>query len=171
MYALILSLVVSAEPAQVAAAKAALGPFKKSLKETLVTALATSPEAAIDVCSKEAPVLAARASTEAIIVGRSAWKLRNPKNAPSKWVDGAMDVLSKGKPGVAASHTVQLDGGRVGYAEPIWVQAECLVCHGEHVAPVLEKKLDAAYPKDAARGFKLGDFRGVFWAEVAQTKR
>ncbi|MBE2253429.1 MAG: DUF3365 domain-containing protein [Myxococcus sp.] len=177
MNALILSLVLGADPSVAAPAvapvdpvavkaRAALGPFKKSLKEALTTAMAKSPEAAVDVCSRDAPALAARHSSAEVTLGRSAFKLRNPKNAPADWVKGAMEALAKEKSGSEASKVVPLEGGRVGYAEAIWVGAPCLVCHGEAVAPGLDAKLKAAYPQDAARGFKLGDFRGVFWAEL-----
>ncbi len=153
-------------PPAVEQAKAALGPFKKTLKETLLKALETSPESAIDVCRKRAPELAATASTPTVTVGRSALKLRNSGNAPRAWVQQVMAELAKEKSGSEASRTVRLPDGTVGYAEAIWTGAPCLVCHGKTVAPGLEAKLKAAYPTDAARGFSEGDFRGVFWAEV-----
>jgi hypothetical protein len=38
--------------------------------------------------------------------------------------------------------------------------------HGKTVAPALEARLKAKYPNELARGYALGEFRGVFWAEV-----
>ncbi len=61
---------------------------------------------------------------------------------------------------------MKLPGGGTGYAEPIWTGALCVTCHGANLAPAVEEKLKDAYPKDAARGFELNSFRGVFWAEV-----
>ncbi len=61
---------------------------------------------------------------------------------------------------------MRLPTGGYGYAEPIWVQAPCLQCHGEHVAPSVDAAIRARYPADVARGFREGDFRGVFFAEV-----
>ena len=58
MNALVLSLMLAASPTPVEQAKSAVHPFKRALKETLLKALETSPEAAIDVCSKRAPELA-----------------------------------------------------------------------------------------------------------------
>jgi hypothetical protein len=147
-------------------AKVALRPFKKHLKETLTTAMKTSPMAAIDVCARQAPDMAQAASKGGVTVGRSAFKLRNEGNAPKPWLEAAMKELSTAKPGSEASKAVALPGGRVGYAEAIWVQAPCLVCHGEAIAKPVEEELAKRYPKDRARGFKEGDFRGVFWAEV-----
>jgi hypothetical protein len=160
----LVSLLLTATPAD--DARAALAPFKKTLKETLLKALEKSPEAAVEVCSVRAPELARAASTPTVTVGRSAFKLRNPKNAPPPWLPPLMEQLAKEKSGAEVSRTVTLPDGRVGYAEPIWMGAPCLVCHGKALAPTLDAKLKAAYPQDAARGFELGELRGVFWAEV-----
>lgn len=165
MSALLLAVVLSGVPAD--EARAVVAPFKKTLKETLFKALEKSPEAAIEVCSVRAPELAREASTPTVTVGRSAFKLRNPKNAPPAWLGAVMTELSKEKSGTETSRTVTLPDGRVGYAEPIWMAAPCLVCHGKTIAPALDATLTARYPKDAARGFELGEFRGVFWAEVS----
>lgn len=152
--------------AQVERARKAVGPFKKELKETLMAAMKESPVKAIDVCAKEAPRMAADASKGGVTVGRSAFKLRNPGNAPKPWVQAAMEDLAKATPGSDASKAVRLPGGRTGYAEAIWVQAPCLVCHGAALAPAVDEALEARYPDDVARGYTEGDFRGVFWAEV-----
>ena len=40
--------------------------------------------------------------------------------------------------------------------------AMCLTCHGSDLASDVEGKLDELYPKDAARGFSVGDLRGAF---------
>lgn len=165
-------LVVSlfaADPAvdpSVERARTAVNPFKGALKDALMKALETSPEAAIEVCTKRAPELAKEASKDGVTVGRSAFKLRNEANAPKPWVTDAMKELSKEKSNTPAFRVVKLKDGRVGYAEAIWTGAMCLACHGEKIAKPVEDKLKAAYPKDAARGFKEGDFRGVFWAEL-----
>ena len=56
----------------------------------------------------------------------------------------------------------------MGYAEPIIVQPMCLACHGESLAPEIAAKISEAYPDDQATGFKVGDFRGVFWVEFPE---
>jgi hypothetical protein len=38
----------------------------------------------------------------------------------------------------------------------------CLECHGANLAPEVAARLDALYPEDRARGFKIGDIRGAF---------
>lgn len=158
-----------AQPSEAAIAeraRAAIAPFKSSLKDALTKAMAESPESAIGVCSEKAPELAKTHSKDGVVVGRSAHKLRNAANAPRPWLAPVMDRLSKAPSGSSASEVVKLDEGRYGYAEAIWMQAPCLACHGESIAPGVAQKLDAKYPHDAARGFKEGEFRGVFFAEL-----
>jgi hypothetical protein len=149
-----------------ARAQAALSPFKAALKDALTKAVAESPEAAIEVCSKRAPELARAASRDGVVVGRSALKLRNPTNAPRAWLGPVMDELSRAPSDSAAHRVVSLPDGRRGYAEAIWVGPMCLLCHGQSVAPAIEDRIRERYPADAARGFRMGDFRGVFWAEL-----
>ena len=164
MNALLLAAALTAAPAD--EAKAALAPFKKSLLETLLNAVKTSPEAAIEVCAVRAPLLAKEASGPRVTVGRSALKLRNVKNAPPAWLVPVMSELAKEKPGTQTSRTVALPGGATGYAEPIWTGAVCLTCHGKNLSPAVDAALKKRYPADTARGFEEGEFRGVFWAEV-----
>ena len=155
-----------ADAVVVAKAKAALQPFQGALKEALTSALAVSPESAIEVCANRAPELARAASKGGIVLGRSAIKLRQPTNRPEPWLAKAMAELAAAPSRSDAYRVVPLDGGRRGYAEAIWVGAPCLVCHGESLSPSVDEKLRARYPDDGARGFRLGDFRGVFWAEL-----
>lgn len=150
----------------IARAQAAIAPFKATLKKELLAGLATSPVAAIDVCAEKAPRLARDASKDGVRVGRSSAKLRNPDNAPAAWLAPVMAELARAPSGTPASKVVDLGGGRRGYAEAIWTDGPCVLCHGASVAPDVEKALAARYPADAARGFEVGDFRGVFWAEL-----
>ncbi len=158
---------VEPDAAVSARARAALLPFKKELKETLTKSLEKSPEAAIEVCAKKAPELAKAHSKEGVVVGRAALKLRNTANAAPAWLVPVMEELAKLPPNTEGAKVVALADGRRGYAEPIWTAEQCVLCHGAAVPAPIDAKLKAAYPKDAARGFKPGDFRGVFWAEVA----
>ena len=38
----------------------------------------------------------------------------------------------------------------------------CLACHGTKIDPVVAAKLTELYPRDQARGYKVGDIRGAF---------
>lgn len=146
-------------------AKAALGPFKTTLKAELTGALADSPERAVAVCAARAPELARAASRDGVVVGRSSEKLRNPANAARPWLVPVMTELAK-DPSDTASRVVRLPGGRRGYAEAIRVAPQCVLCHGKNLSPNLAAAIDARYPTDRARGFEVGDFRGVFWVEL-----
>jgi hypothetical protein len=146
---------------------AALAPFKQRLLATLRAALERGPEAAIDACRVEAPRLAAEASGSGVRVGRTSHRLRNPRNAPEPWMQPLLDAYLAGAS--LEPQAVGIGPGRVGYVEPILVQPLCLVCHGETLAPEVAARLDALYPEDRARGFRAGDFRGLFWAELLET--
>jgi hypothetical protein len=152
--------------ASVRAAQSALAPFRTSLKTALIKGMAESPEAAIEACVAIAPALASANASPGVTVGRSASKLRNQANAPRPWLVPVMERLAKAPTGTDAHELVALADGRQGYAEAIWTTPMCLTCHGDAISPSIAAKLEARYPKDNARGFHAGEFRGVFWAEL-----
>jgi hypothetical protein len=152
-------------------ARAVLGPFKASLKATLTSALAQGPVAAIEACAVSAPGLAAAAAHDGVTVGRSAVKLRNPVNAPPAWVVAPMAELAAAPPKEGDHRVVALPDGGTGYVETILVGEPCVKCHGAEaaVSPEVRGLLKQRYPADQATGFAQGQFRGVFWAQVAPT--
>lgn len=149
-------------------ARAAVGAFKVALKRELVAALAKSPVHAIEVCEKRAPELAREHGGDGLVLGRSSKGVRNPANAAKPWLAPVLDELEKAASGSAVHRLVPLEGERVAYVEPLWTGQECLLCHGESLAPDVVAALAARYPKDAARGFKQGQLRGVVYAELAK---
>jgi hypothetical protein len=152
------------DDASVAKAAAALAPFKSEMKAALMDGLSSGPEQAITVCSEKAPALAAELSRDGVELGRTSHKLRNPENAPPDWVKPLLADYAGGDD--ALYRAVDLGDGRIGYVEPIYVQAPCLMCHGETIAPVLAGRIAQHYPDDRATGFDDGDFRGLFWVTV-----
>lgn len=144
---------------------AAIAPFKQRMQEALAAALPKGAQTAIEVCRVQAPKIARELSTGGVRVGRTSHKLRNPANAPAPWMQPLLEAYLA-DPALREPRAVDLGGGRAGYVEPIFVQPPCLVCHGEAIAPELAARIDALYPEDQARGFGLGDFRGLFWAEL-----
>jgi hypothetical protein len=140
-----------------------LMPFKTNLKSALVEGMQTGPVEAITVCSMQAPSIVAALSVDGVVMGRSSHKLRNPDNAPPRWLAGHLDSFAAGNR--QGPLVLRLDGGRYGYAEPIATQAMCLLCHGEKLAPDIATRISEAYPQDKATGFREGDIRGVFWVE------
>ena len=153
--------------------QAALKPLKQGLMKALQEALAAGPpEGAITVCRDQAPAIAAAASKDGVTVGRTSDKLRNPANAPRPWLAPLLAEYAGKKQGEApAQRVVALEDGRFGYAEPIFTAPLCATCHGTSVGSDVGAKLAELYPGDQARGYAEGDFRGLFWAEVAPATR
>jgi hypothetical protein len=144
-----------------------LQPFKTELKNALVEGLKEGPENAIDVCRVLAPQIAERAGSSSIRIGRTSHRLRNPENAPRAWMRPLLNEYAA-NPESTEPRVVSLEGGGVGYVEPILVQPVCLSCHGGEISPSVAARLDAHYPEDMARGFDKGDFRGLFWVEFTE---
>ncbi|MDY6943534.1 MAG: DUF3365 domain-containing protein [Pseudomonadota bacterium] len=144
-----------------------LAPFKKRLMGALIKGLEDGPEAAVEVCQLVAPEIAAELSTAGVELGRTSHKLRNPRNAPQAWVQPLLDDYVA-TPGKTEPEVVRLDSGAVGYVEPIFVQPMCLACHGRALSPGVAARIDGHYPQDQARGFEVGDFRGLFWVEFTE---
>ena len=139
-----------------------LAPFKAELKNALMAGMKEGPATAIEVCSDDAPGIAAKLSVDGVLMGRSSHKLRNPDNAAPDWLAPIIDAYASGDDELAPV-VVDLDDGRHGYAEPIRVQPLCLTCHGKTVHADVAERIEALYPDDEATGFSEGDFRGVFW--------
>lgn len=144
---------------------AAIAPFRAQLQAALQEGLAGGVENAIAVCRDRAPALAVEAAAPGVALGRTSHRLRNPANAPRAWVDPLL-ARAVAEAASARPAVVRLADGRVGYVEPIFVQPPCLACHGETIAPPIAARLRALYPEDRAVGFRAGDFRGLFWAEL-----
>lgn len=152
------------EPSRVERARAALAPLKSRLMAALTEALGEGPGAAVAACRVEAPRIAAELSGDGLRVGRTSHRLRNPANAPAPWM---RPLLQRYVEGEDAPHlTVELDGGALGYAEPIRTQPLCLDCHGTELPEPVRTQLAELYPQDRATGFAEGELRGLFWAVV-----
>jgi hypothetical protein len=144
---------------------ATLKPFKVQLKNALQVGLAEAPDAAIEICQMRAPRIAAESSSSTLRVGRTSHKLRNPANAPAAWMKPLLNQYLA-NPSLRDPMVVALDGGGVGYVEPIFVQSMCLVCHGEELADPVRTRLGELYPEDQATGFRVDELRGLFWVEL-----
>lgn len=169
----ILSLVVAlASPAAFAESEEnmVLKRFKsygKQLKSELVLGMKKGPKNAIDVCKKQAPKVAAKVSTDKVKVGRVSHKPRNPDNKARTWMAGSIQEYLSGKKPKGLTK-VKIDDSKVGYIMPIKTGPLCLTCHGDNVAADLRKDILKRYPSDKALGFKAGEIRGFFFAEVSK---
>jgi hypothetical protein len=142
-----------------------LVPFKTELKAALQAGMARGPVEALETCHIEAPRIASENSSDSVEIGRTSHRLRNPENAPRPWVEPILAAYLA-DPETLEPRAIRLTEDRMGYVEPIRIQAVCLTCHGESLAPAVAKEIRRLYPSDRATGFELGDFRGVFWAEM-----
>jgi hypothetical protein len=156
--------VMAVDDAAVSRGAELLSPFKSSLKQALLAGLEEGPENAISVCKEQAPAIANELSTDDVKVGRTSHRLRNPKNMSPGWVTAVLEkYLSEDSD--REPIVVPLADSRLGYVEPIVIQPLCLACHGEALASGVASRIKEDYPHDEATGFKVGDLRGVFWAE------
>jgi uncharacterized protein DUF3365 len=126
------------------------------------------PALAIKSCHLDAAGAASRAAREqGIAAGMTSDRLRNPTNAPRAW---AVSIVkrSAGQPAAAVDgYAVDL-GDRIGVLRPIVHGPMCTACHGpaDKLNRQVQAELKDRYPVDRATGFKDGELRGFYWAEV-----
>jgi len=127
----------NSKPQQIA--MAAKDELFKQLSTRLIEAMSNGgPAAAIEVCSREAPNIAAAVGKEnGVAIGRTSFKLRNPNNAPPEWTTSLIEKRSE------HAEFVSLPDGGTGALLPIKLKTQCLACHGptEQIADDLKTKL------------------------------
>jgi hypothetical protein len=126
---------------------------------------AQGPVAAIAVCKSEASEIAKSVGQqEGVKIGRTALKLRNPKNQPPSWSESLIAAATD------QPTFLTLDDGRGAALLPIKLKALCLLCHGpaDQIMPEIKDQLATHYPDDQATGFEEGDLRGWFWVETIE---
>jgi hypothetical protein len=152
-------------------ARALAKEFMTSLKGELEAAIAEGgPVNAIAVCRGAAPGIAGEiSSTSGWAVGRTAMKVRNPRNAPSVRERAVlMKFMARAEKGEdltkMESAAVIEEGDRryLHYMKAIPTGGVCLTCHGSDLGPELEEAIQESYPADAATGFEAGELRGAF---------
>lgn len=132
---------------------------------------AGGPPGAVGVCRDRAPAIAQDVARETgVRIGRTSLRVRNPANAPDAWereVLEAFEARRAGGEAWSAMEARQVNGAELRWMRPIPTGALCVSCHGgAEVSPATEAALAAAYPRDAARGYAMGDLRGAFTARV-----
>ena len=155
----------AAEPvpeAEVERARETLLPFQQELLAELMVGLEDGPEHAIAVCRVRAGEIAAELAVGGVEMGRTSHRVRNSANAPRPWMEPLLaEYLDS--PEDRTPRAVRLEGGRFGYVAPIHMRAQCMSCHGPAVKESLMEEIRALYPDDQATGFRVDDFRGLFW--------
>jgi len=141
--------------------------FQGELSGRLSEAMAAGgPVHAIEVCSRDAPAIASRLSSESgASVARVALAARNADNAADAWERGILEEftadIQAGHQEAAVRFDVAADGS-ARYMKAIIMQPQCLACHGAVLAPEVESAVLQRYPADQATGFSVGDLRGAF---------
>jgi hypothetical protein len=145
--------------------------LKKSLMKNLSEKISKEGAvAAVPFCHANVKSIAkgaAKKRIEKYEFGRTSHKIRNAANNPQPWsINYLKQFEGKKKGEMTQEHVVHsLEDGKRIYLEPLYVEAKCLTCHGEHVGPEVSKKIKELYPQDQATGFKLGEFRGFIWVK------
>ena len=165
----------SADPQ--ARGQAAMKEFGDTLRTELRLAMGRDgADGAVAFCHDQAPVIAEQVmARHGVRLGRVAvpGRNRNPANAPAGWqgelLAGFQEAVDAGGAPEAQVAVVR-DGLPAGVslrmARGIRVEAACLMCHGDNIAPPIAERLAALYPDDRATGFLEGDLRGLVWVEV-----
>lgn len=143
--------------------KAFVGEVKPMLQGYMQT---QGPVAAIEGCAVEAPAIADRVSERTgWNVGRVSLKPRNSdRGMPDAWETTTLlrlEILRQDGAGPGALNHGEWVDGRYRYMQAQLVDAVCLNCHGEPLAPAVQAGIDEYYPDDTATGFQLGDIRGA----------
>lgn len=155
-----------------ARARAAADTLFSRLNAELMAAIqAGGPTAAVDICKLRAPAIAAEIEAQGgVDIERTALKVRNPANAPTPW---ERETLAAFEARHAAGEAWQgmearrVADGALHWMRPIPMGGMCVACHGgDEVAPETAAAIAEAYPRDAARGFPVGQLRGGFSARV-----
>ncbi len=156
---------------RVAASRAAVKAFATQLKGQLVKAMKSGgPVKAVGVCNLKAPEIAHSVSAaKGMEIGRTSLKTRNPRNAPDPWEKKVLEQFEQRKAKGESPRKMEYfevvdgdDGREFRYMKAIPTGPVCLTCHGEAIPQQARAKLDELYPRDQARGFRLGDIRGAF---------
>ena len=153
----------------VSRAEAAVQSLQKKLQARLAQSMAAGgPQAAIAVCRDDAPRLAAETAGETgLRLGRTSDRLRNPRNAAPPWASPYVQAAA-GRAAAGVEPVVVDLGTSVGVLVPIAVGPACTRCHGppDSLPPEVRRVLAESYASDRAVGYREGDHRGYFWAEV-----
>lgn len=145
--------------------------FSTQLKQELLAALNSGgPAAAIPICEKRAPeIAAAHFATGQVTVRRITDRNRNPENLADST---QMEVLAQMSADSALDEYYGWqdteDGRRFSFYKAIHVNQLCLQCHGstEIIDPSVIEALTTSYPGDRAVEYNVGDFRGAFLVQI-----
>lgn len=156
------------KPALQAEAAQIVQTFAGMLKPKLKSAIQSGGLVhAIEICSVEAPQIAASLSEQTgWRIKRVSLKARNKSTAmPDVFEQMVLAQFNeRQKNGESASNMIFSDvvDGEFRFMKAQGVQGLCLNCHGESLQPEVKEALAERYPEDTATGYSLGEIRGAF---------
>lgn len=165
------------DPQRTAEMRAAANDLSSQLGAKLKAEMAANgPEAAVGVCKRIAPQIAADLSRQVgWSVGRVGTRVRNAQtNTPDAWNAKALAIFAERMKQGDKPDTMELtevvtepSGKYLRYAKPIVVQPLCLACHGtsKDIPDGVRARLQAEYPADRATGYSVGELRGAMVAK------
>lgn len=131
---------------------------------------AGGPAHAVEYCSLKAlPLVDSVSVSEGVHVKRTSDRLRAVHDSPDADEKRALQVMldqwAQGNAGAVLSD-VRMLGDSVAYYQPIFIASPtCLKCHGTagmELDSAAFAEISQRYPDDAATGYKLGEFRGMW---------
>ena len=143
-------------------AKKFLKPIKKAFMKELKSGMTKGPYNAIDTCHLKAPHLIEHDKADKYSYGRTSLRYRSKQNKPKDWMVSILNEYNNSSAKNPMPSKVILVHGKQAFIEPIYIKPVCLNCHG-NVKGSVSKRLKKLYPNDKAIGYKLGQFRGLFW--------
>ena len=152
-------------------ARGLAGNLMLSLQGELIAGMKDGgPVKALDVCRVKAPQIATDTATGTPwMIGRTALRVRNPRNAPDAWETAKLEEFKKrlasGEelPAIETFEVVEKEGRQTfRYMKAIGTTSPCLNCHGASLKPEIAAKVKELYPEDQAVGFAAGQLRGAF---------
>ncbi len=133
---------------------------------------AHGPVTALGFCSANAIKLTKEVSDASggYTLKRVSLKERNPSNGASAQEKALLKeweaLISAQQP--LPPYAIRASAGGETFYKPLVINNEaCLKCHGNvDASSELGKAISAAYPKDKATGYKMGDLRGMIVVEI-----
>ncbi len=159
-------------------AKAAIMKLGKTLKgEVMKNMKAHGPQSTAYFCYKNAKNLTDKINKtypSGISVKRISLKARNKNNYPTSKdeIEMLKKLEAKTKAGEKLPKLIveKISKNHYKVYKPIIINKKCLVCHGDekHRNKDAYKTIKSKYPNDKAIGYKVGDFRGAFVADIVK---
>ncbi len=129
------------------------------------------PAGALDHCAVAAlPLVDSLAAVQGVRIKRTSDRLRAPHDRPDadeqRRLDELLALLNSGVRPVDLPPQALVLGDSIAFYQPILIALPgCLKCHGTPAADIdsaTMARLAMHYPHDAATGYAVGDFRGMW---------